>query len=413
MRSMSADPDTGLGAGGGAGRIAPNLFGSVRTFMRVEQAGIQTPIQDVPGRVGTGRSRTAVGLMDDLGLRLANESVGNPEQAAGIEITLGGFAAVFGRETIIALGGAPTTATCDDVDIPWLSPYTVPAGGRVVVPTPRSGMRTYLAVRGGFDTASYLGSRATFTLGGFGGHQGRALADGDRLLTTAHADRHAAFRSSGVRPSAPHGTSVSASVRIPVPTVHRRPGRYFPQSNRTGIRLDGPTPRWARTDGGEAGRILNLHDNAYAFGAIDLTGDLPVLDPMVRVSILRLSGHRGLWAALEAGATAPRRPGPLAHPRCGRGKLCTGVQIAAGCLPSMPPIIRQLPCAGPPGSLSAPAGRRVPPARFGPMGRTDCVCACNRSTSACAAAIPGASTSSWDPFTTVPSIRQRRRRPSR
>ena len=49
-------------------------------------------------------------------------------------------------------------------------------------------------------------------------------------------------------------------------------------SNRTGVRLIGPRPRWARPDGGEAGlHPSNIHDNAYAIGTIDFTGDMPVI----------------------------------------------------------------------------------------------------------------------------------------
>ncbi len=49
-------------------------------------------------------------------------------------------------------------------------------------------------------------------------------------------------------------------------------------SARTGIRLIGPKPQWARADGGEAGlHPSNIHDNAYAVGAIDFTGDMPII----------------------------------------------------------------------------------------------------------------------------------------
>ena len=50
------------------------------------------------------------------------------------------------------------------------------------------------------------------------------------------------------------------------------------QSSRTGVRLNGPKPTWARETGGEAGlHPSNIHDNAYAFGSIDFTGDMPVI----------------------------------------------------------------------------------------------------------------------------------------
>jgi urea carboxylase len=54
--------------------------------------------------------------------------------------------------------------------------------------------------------------------------------------------------------------------------------RVHHNSSRTGVRLIGPKPRWARVDGGDAGlHPSNVHDNAYAVGAIDFTGDMPVI----------------------------------------------------------------------------------------------------------------------------------------
>ncbi len=49
-------------------------------------------------------------------------------------------------------------------------------------------------------------------------------------------------------------------------------------SSRSGVRLIGPKPHWARSDGGEAGlHPSNIHDNAYALGTVDFTGDMPVI----------------------------------------------------------------------------------------------------------------------------------------
>ena len=66
--------------------------------------------------------------------------------------------------------------------MPWWEPFTVPAGATLTIGAIGGpGLRCYLAVRGGFDVPSYLGSASTFTLGRFGGHGGRALAVGDVL----------------------------------------------------------------------------------------------------------------------------------------------------------------------------------------------------------------------------------------
>ena len=83
---------------------------------------------------------------------------------------------------MICLAGAVSDAALDGAGVPWWTPVTAPAGSVLAVGSiPGPGLRTYLAVRGGFDVPRYLGSAATFTLGRFGGHGGRALQAGDVL----------------------------------------------------------------------------------------------------------------------------------------------------------------------------------------------------------------------------------------
>ena len=74
-------------------------------------------------------------------------------------------------------------ATLDGAPVPRFAPVAVAAGGVAASSgaVRGAGSRAYLAVRGGIDVPAYLGSRATFTLGGFGGHGGRALRAGDVL----------------------------------------------------------------------------------------------------------------------------------------------------------------------------------------------------------------------------------------
>jgi urea carboxylase len=147
--------------------------------------------------------------------------------------------------------------------------------------------RAYLAVAGGFDVPLYLGSRSTFLLGKFGGHAGRALRAGDVL----HLGAAPASRPAAVEPPPQYGTEWEIGVLY---GPHGAPDfftegdiemffstrwKVHHNSDRTGIRLIGPKPVWARADGGEAGlHPSNIHDNAYAIGTIDFTGDMPV-DP--------------------------------------------------------------------------------------------------------------------------------------
>jgi urea carboxylase len=257
----------------------------------VVDGGTQTTVQDWPGRLGYW----AVGVppsgpMDDLAFCVANRIVGNPPGAPALELTLSGPTLRFNADAVVALAGAVMGARLDGALLPMECPVVVRAGATLRLgPINARGARTYLAVRGGLDVPAYLGSRATFMLGGFGGHGGRALRAGDVL------------RLGGSTPIAEPMTPVAPLCPV-YPDVweiavlygpHGAPDYFLPEdievffattwdvhynSDRTGVRLVGPRPRWARRDGGEAGlHPSNIHDNAYAVGTIDFTGDMPII----------------------------------------------------------------------------------------------------------------------------------------
>ena len=254
--------------------------------------GTQTTIQDWPGRLGYW----AVGVppsgpMDALSFRLANRLVGNEEGAAGIETTLSGPTLKFNSDTVICLGGAELAATLDDEPVPYWQALAVKAGQVLKVgKIAGAGVRAYIAVQGGIDVPAYLGSRSTFTLGKFGGHAGRTLRAGDVL--------HIGSVSVGPPQTIPLALSLKPRLTHEweigvLYGPHGAPDFFAPDyietffaadwevhynSNPTGIRLIGPKPIWARFDGGEAGlHPSNIHDNAYAVGTINFTGDMPVI----------------------------------------------------------------------------------------------------------------------------------------
>lgn len=262
------------------------------TTLDVLSGGTQTTVQDYPGRLGYW----AVGIppsgpMDDRALRLGNRLLGNDASAAALEITMSGPALRFNTDALVAITGAALSVTLDDITQPMNTALFVTAGSTLALGAMRgAGARAYLCVRGGLDVAQYLGSRSTFTLGQFGGHGGRALRAGDVLHLHPLADR-----SGG-------GATLPASLATQLPDVrvlrviygpHGAP-EYFSapyierflateweihfNSSRTGVRLIGPKPEWTREDGGEAGlHPSNIHDNPYAVGAVDFTGDMPVI----------------------------------------------------------------------------------------------------------------------------------------
>ena len=148
----------------------------------------------------------------------------------------------------------------------------------------------YLSVRGGLQVPRYLGSRATFALGHFGGHGGRALRLGD-VLPLGDLDGDSAVGNAlpqSLKPIYTHAWEIGVLygphgapdffTDPDIEMLFATDWKVHFNSNRTGVRLIGPKPQWARSDGGEAGlHPSNIHDNAYAVGAIDFTGDMPII----------------------------------------------------------------------------------------------------------------------------------------
>ncbi|HKP94360.1 MAG TPA: urea carboxylase [Fibrobacteria bacterium] len=283
--------------------------------------GAQTAVQDYPGRTGFWDVGVPPsGPFDPLSFRLGNRLLENPESAAGLEITVAGPTLRFNRARRAVLTGATLKAeliTSEGTrEVPMWAPFSIPSGGVLKLGSVTgAGMRAYLCVQAGLDTPVYMGSRSTFTLGNFGGHAGRILRAGDVLHLVPGAD-DAGVDDAGTNDAGTTdaGTNKAAAATLASPIglapflrpaftrdweigvlygPHGAPdyftagdiGTFFAtawevhyNSNRTGVRLIGPKPEWARPDGGEAGlHPSNIHDNAYAIGAVDFTGDMPIL----------------------------------------------------------------------------------------------------------------------------------------
>jgi len=254
--------------------------------------GTQSTVQDWPGRIGFWDVGVPPsGPMDSRSHRAANRIVGNSDRAATLEMTLTGATLRFNAPAVVALAGAAMAAELDGVAVAMHAAVAVQAGqtlqaGGIV----GLGMRCYLAVRGGIDAPLFLGSRAAFTLGGFGGHATGALRTGDVLRVGGDlGDNPGAAAADALEPApltadwrigvlyGPHGAPDFFDP-ADIADLFSAPYEVHYNSARTGIRLIGPTPRWARPDGGEAGlHPSNIHDTPYAIGSIDFTGDMPIL----------------------------------------------------------------------------------------------------------------------------------------
>lgn len=259
--------------------------------IEVLRAGMLTTVQDWPGRTGYWQIGVPPsGPMDDLSFRLANTAVGNPEGAAGLECTVQGPQLKFSHGATIAVSGADCLVTVNGEPVEMWKPIPIPAGGVLDVgKVSGNGLRTYISFFGGLDVPEYLGSRSTFTLGQFGGHGGRALASFDVLrvnetqelpVTKTIPPEHRPALTKHWNIAVAEGPHSSPDFFTPEDIQALYSSRYTVHfnSSRTGVRLSGPKPTWARSDGGEAGlHPSNLHDNAYSIGALDFTGDTPIL----------------------------------------------------------------------------------------------------------------------------------------
>lgn len=285
---LQAIASSDLLASGNVATTALRQFAYVADSIDVIQPGAQSSLQELPGRlhlwhVGVPPS----GPMDERSFRHANRLVGNADVTAALELTVSGPVLKFHAEAAVALAGANMPATLDGIAVPHGKAFTIAAGQTLSIGAiAGAGQRTYLAVRGGFKAPHVLGSRAAFGLGAFGGHATGTLKAGDALhLARTPQDN--------VQPA---GDPAELSRHWDVGVLygpHGAPDFFQPEdiedlfsanyevhynSARTGVRLMGPTPRWARSDGGEAGlHPSNLHDNPYAIGAIDFTGDMPII----------------------------------------------------------------------------------------------------------------------------------------
>ncbi|MDF0544256.1 urea carboxylase [Sphingobium sp. H39-3-25] len=274
-----------------SGAVSTRLLDSIAYHprsMRVVSGGTATTVQDWPGRQGLW----AIGVppsgpMDNRSFRIGNRLLGNAEGMAGLEMTVSGPTLFFNAPARLCLTGADFGARLDDEPVARGTVIDVKAGqtlalGRVT----GGGIRGYILFAGGLDIAPYLDSQSTFELGQFGGHAARRLLAGDTLhLGTADVGSPLS-----ALPVPDFGETWSLRVLYgphgapdfftdeDIGTIVSADWQVHYNSNRTGVRLVGPKPQWARTDGGEAGlHPSNIHDNPYAIGAVDFTGDMPII----------------------------------------------------------------------------------------------------------------------------------------
>jgi biotin-dependent carboxylase-like uncharacterized protein len=257
-------------------------------MLTVLAAGPLSTVQDLgrPGWAGIGVTRS--GAADAASSALANRLVGNDPAAAVLEVTAGGLRFRAERAVLVAVTGAPAPVTVGGRPAPFDAPLPLGAGAELALGLPPVGLRSYVAVRGGVDVPPVLGSRSTDTLSGLGPPRlsaGMAIPVGTLAADEPFVD---------VAPVRPPS---SAPVLRVLPGPRRdwlEPAAWTaltgqvwtvsPDSDRVGLRLDGPALARARTDelpseGLVPGALQVPPDGAPVLFLADhpVTGGYPVL----------------------------------------------------------------------------------------------------------------------------------------
>ena len=258
--------------------------------LEVLDGGLQSTVQDAYGMIGYWTVGVPpCGAMDVYNFKIGNSLLGNDLNSAGIEMTMRGGTFRFRTKASFCITGADMSPTLNGKPVPMYKVITAEPMQQLKFKTCTKGMRTYLLVAGGIDVPKIMGSSSTFADGKFGGHNGRSLRTGDvlHLTESCTSDRNAEFCKEYI-PTIENTWTIRV-IPGPQPTQEYLSPEYLKtlssseytvnfNSARTGIRLNGPIPQWVREDGGEAGlHPSNIHDNAYAIGTLDLTGDQSIL----------------------------------------------------------------------------------------------------------------------------------------
>lgn len=219
--------------------------------IHVVRPGLFTTIQDL-GRHGSQRFGVSVsGAMDCWALRVGNRLLGNPDQAAGLEITIQGPELFFEQALSLAITGADLSPTSNGRTLPMWTVVAMPAESRLQFGMRRQGARAYITIAGGIEGPLILGSRSTHVHSGLGSLAGRAIKKGDYLGVGAGGTMSAQYVGRALPRSHRPQYLTSPTVRVvPGPQTDRfiqealhmlaeNPYRVTSESDRMGYRLRG------------------------------------------------------------------------------------------------------------------------------------------------------------------------------
>jgi urea carboxylase len=262
--------------------------------LEILKGGVETTVQDYPGRLGYwDLGIPPSGPLDDYSFRLANVLVGNRPTEAALEVTAGMFSMRMKNESLLAITGADMQPKLNESPALMWESFLVKEGDVLSFGIAKAtGFRAYVAIAGGIDVPSYLGSKSTFAAGAFGGHEGRVLKASDLLKTgrpSAEIRKLAGRKvKTNVIPKFSNILEVEAMLgpqaspdfvtEEDVKTFFSEVHKVDRNSNRLGYRLAPRKWSWARQDGGVAGKHpSNIIDNGYSVGSLNVSGDQPII----------------------------------------------------------------------------------------------------------------------------------------
>ena len=261
-------------------------------MVQVIKKGLETSVQDYPGRIGTlNLGFPPSGPMDSWSFRLANVLVNNEPGTAALECQFMGPTLKFNDDRVIAITGADMSPKIDGTPVPLWESLEVKKDQILEMAFATVGARSYIAFSGGINTTPWLGSRSTFHKAGVGGIDGKAIQDGQIIpLNKFKSVKGRKIKNSSIPVMSTNKKWLVEVVKGPNDDwVDEKGHKMFlnsdwklqSKSDRTGYRLEGP--KWSFTEkatnkGLEHGTFpSNIIDQGYPVGAINLAGQTPII----------------------------------------------------------------------------------------------------------------------------------------
>ena len=261
-------------------------------MVKVLKKGLETSVQDYPGRIGTlNLGFPPSGPMDSWSFRLGNVLVGNEPGAAALECQFMGPTLKFNSDRVIAITGANMSPKIDGTSVPLWESLEVKKDQILEMAFATVGARSYIAFSGGINTTPWLSSRSTFHKAGVGGIDGKAIQDGQIIpLNKSKSISGRKIKKSSIPVMSTNKKWSVEVVKGPNDDwVDEKGHKMFlnsdwklqSKSDRTGYRLEGP--KWsfsekATNKGLEHGTFpSNIIDQGYPVGAINLAGQTPII----------------------------------------------------------------------------------------------------------------------------------------